>query len=83
MQLWVSVLDLADGTVAADQLITQWPDPRSWPDTGPDRTASRHGEVDGLGRVDDSTLRVAWYELPAQGVHWLADVLQVATVRVR
>jgi hypothetical protein len=83
-QLRVVVVDLDTGAVVADRtVLADTADLGTVFDYGPSRVGSSHGAIAGLAWSDEATLRVGWYEVPAAGVHWITDVIEVATVSVR
>jgi hypothetical protein len=83
--LRVAVLDLDTGDVVADELIVPAPEVSGLPggtQVGPHQIASTDGAISGIAWDDERTLRVAWYEVPDAGVHWISEVIQVSTVSV-
>lgn len=51
-------------------------------DQGPSWLNTSRGAIAGIAWDDQQTVRVAWHEMPEEGVHWQADLVQVATVTV-
>jgi len=81
--LGVTILDLETGEVVLDETIVDGDaDVGAVFERGPHSLISSRGAISGLAWDDERTLRVAWYEVPDEGVHWLADVVQVSTFSV-
>jgi hypothetical protein len=80
-ELRVAVVDLDRGTVVADRRIVGPATVRLLETGSPGITSSR-GAIVGLAWDDPTSLRVAWYEAPAEGLHWMTDLIQVTALSV-
>jgi hypothetical protein len=82
--LGVAILDLDTGDVVRDQTIVEGYQDRQdvTVDIGNGSITSTRGAISGIAWDDERTLRVAWYEVPDEGVHWISDVIQVSTISV-
>jgi hypothetical protein len=81
-ELRVAVVDLDTGDAVADRVIVGADQRNEGVDLNPRSITSSYGAIAGIAWDDEQTLRVAWYEVPAEGVHWMADLVEVSTFSV-
>lgn len=81
--LRMAVLDLANGgLVVEDRLVAETTGPNLVGDRSPRSVGLRTAAVVGLAWHDPQTLRMAWYDVPPDRVHWLPEVVEVTEVRL-
>jgi hypothetical protein len=83
-ELRLAVVDLDTGELVVDRPVVGGAadDPNFALNGYAYSLTSTGGAIAGLAWDDERTLRMAWYEAPAQGVHWLGDVIHVTTMTV-
>jgi hypothetical protein len=80
--LRVAVIDLTSGAVVLEHNLVGTDHENATGLTIRGGAAAPGGHIAGLAWDDRQTLRVAWYEVPREGVRWLPDLIQVDTLAV-